>query len=373
MKRITMLIAMAWWLMVQSLSAAPSMEYQFMRDTYNNAYQHQKLIEFFALAINSAEGTIEANCGEMTAGKTCDVSKAVNITVTQDMADASEVFFGAGEGYETGDKLVFPKGTLTLHKLSDSRLEYALTIDLSKIEDEDFKETFTFSWGEAGDILRVYYSENSGTYNGSYTLIKKKSGNTMVANGYFNEPSQNAGGVYIMEIQLVDAAKHGISEILSYKDFYHDQDFRNRGEPDHEVTSKGEINDINGSVYIQPFAPDGFTFDSNGAEQSRGGNPAIGNVDQDNGALIGNDDNGTYKSHQRFVVVKAGKTVGPYTVLGYVFQNYERNGYYLEYFGKEDLLADKGVTSDSDQLDIWALDDKNKAIVKVTGLWLTKE
>ena len=348
-------------------AAAPSREYDFMKTTYNHMYQHQKLIEFYADVINLGKQSIETNCGNTAEGEECNITTPITITVTDDMVKASEVFYGDHEGFEVGDTVTLPADDVTLKKLADSRFTYALTIDLSKVDDDPRITSTTFSWNDTGDILRVYYEDAQG-HNSSFILLKTPSGTKkMISNGYFDAGSE--GGTYIMEVRLLDAASHKISETMSYYDFHNTTDYPNPG--DREVTSKGVISDINGSVYLHPWAPDGMTFDAHGMTTctcSWGSSPAIDTNDTENGAIL----KGTATGN-RFVIVKEGKTAGKYTVLGYIFKGYDGSGFEYEYFGKQDLLAPKGAASDTDKLDIYRLDNKNRATVKVTGMWLTKE
>ena len=310
--------------------------------------------------INQAKETIETSCKDTKAGEECNVSAAATINITKDIAEMSGISYGPGEGFSEGESLNLPAGSLTFQKLSDSRLEYALTLDMTKIDDEiddNMPSTITFSWSSAGDILRVYYSDKKG-HNSTFTMLKTALGTKkMISNGYFDTGVE--GGTYIMEVRLLDDDSHKISETMSYYDSHNIT----------EVLSKGVIDDTNGSVYLQPWAPNGISFNNTGAAYGKGTNPTVDTIDKENGAILKGKVSG-----DRFVIVKAGEKVGKYTVLGYIFKAYDGISYEYEYFGKDDLLADKDATSDTDKLDVYMLDASNTpSTSKVTGFWLTKE
>jgi len=144
-----------------------------------------------------------------------------------------------------------------------------------------------------------------------------------------------------------------------------------------EVCSVGEINDMNGSVWIDPYAMDGASFDRAGKEISNWiDNNVTAHIapDEHNGAIL----HGRSAVGHRFAIVKKGDQVDKHTILGYIFNAYDNcDGkqftYEYEYFGSNDLLADKNATSDTDQLDVYRLDDTNKPIGNpIAGFYLTK-
>jgi len=358
-------------MLIQSLmwaNGGQSPEYQFMRDTYNHTYSHQKLIEFLSLMNNQAMNIINRSCDNVPADTDCPIDQTVTVTVNEEMAEASEIYFGPGEGYEVGEIITLSSNALTFRKLSDSLFTYAVSLDTSKIVDEDMEGTFTFSWNDEGNIARVYYTYVVQTkeYSSSFILLDRNGTQKMISNGIFDD-RLNGGdaGTYIMEVELIDPDSHGIVERLSYFDS------KENNESLKEVLSKGFINDINGSVYIDPYG--NRTFDENGSTIEPFEPPAVDLNDYNNGAILVAKSG--FPNNRRFVVVKAGETVGKYTVVGYIFKAYgndEDHEYEYEYFGLDELLAEKGAGSDSDQLDIWTLDEENKPGQKVTGVWLTK-
>jgi len=340
----------------------PSPEYLFMRSLNRSVNQHQNLVLFYANAVNLAKSKVESSCADTPAGEDCDVSGLVSITVTKEMADASEIFYGRGEGFSEDEIINMPEGTLTYRKLENSKLTYAVTIDLTKIED-DADEIIIFSWNDDGDILRVYYTDEDETYANTIVLLDKNGIKKMVFNGYSDDRAGSGeAGTYIMEVQEESGSTtKGIIERLCYKD---NQD------PIHpiEVLSKGKIDNNAGFVSIDPWG--NAYFDGNGNTRTGVVMPEIAD-DTTNGAILSMGIE--LPVSRRFAVVKKGETVGRYTILGYIAKAYG-SGYSYEYFGLETLLADKGATSDSDQIDIYVLDDKNKPTGDpVTNMWLTKE
>ena len=339
------------------LFAAASPEYDFMKTTYQNAFEHQQWMEFWIEAINQKNATLNTKCKDIAPNTVCTIDTDVTINVSKDMALYSEAFFGQGEGYDINETLTLKAGALEFRKLSDSRLEYALSVDTSKIEDDDLSSIITFSWNSTGDIARIYYSDSAG-YNSSFVFLQSATGEKkMIANGYFDDPSHNEGGVYIMEVRLIDVNTNTISERLSYKDFYHTTNYPLSG--DNEVASKGDIGNSGGVVYIHPYTLNGTRFDAQGDTLSSGNNPTITTNDTDNGAQLKGTLSST--SSHRFVVVKEGETPNPYNILGYIFTSYEGDGYEYEYFGETKLLAEKNATVDLDKLDIYPLDEHNQA------------
>ena len=358
-----------------SPASASAQAYGFMRTTYGNAYQHQKLVEFYAAATNQARSKVESKCADTPKGEDCEVSSVVTITVTKQMAEASEIFYGKGEGLDENETIAMPAGTLTYRALEDSKLTHSVSIDISKIE-EDSNEIIVFSWNDDGDVLRVYYADKDENYANTIVMLERNNTKKMIFNGYFDTDNDNReattreAGVYVMEIQeKKDSTTNGIIERLSYKDI---------AKPTvGEVLSQGWIDNNGGYVSIYPFTT-GIGFDSNGMPATVSSDiPA----DNTNGAMLKMPDAGGLEldarvlaaTPSRFAIVKKGKTVGKYTILGYIAKAYG-SGYEYEYFGLDSLLAAKGAISDSDQLDIYALDDKNKPTGEpVTNMWLTKK
>jgi len=346
---------------VPGTGATMSPEYIFMQDTYRQVFQHQNLSLFFASAINQGKTVINTACADVPAGEDCDIGEAVTITIDEKMATASTIFFGAGEGFSVGEQLAIPIGALTYRKLANSRLTDSITLDTTKIEDEDMDEIITFSWNDDGNILRVYYEDVHHTYANVVVLMDKNGTKKMVSNGYFDaRPEANQSGTYVMEVQETGTESNGIIERLCFKDHVNNLD----------VLSKGIIDNNGGYVFISPWNSSGVGFDANG-------NPSTSTKsvpgDNSNGAILNSNSAGNYTAYKRFAIVKSGETVGRYTILGYISEAYG-SGYEYEYFGLESLLADSDAASDSDQLDIYALDDKNKPIGEpVTNMWLTKE
>jgi len=340
------------------MSTNQSREYKFMKDTYSHMYSHQKLIEFLGLMINDTLDTIESECSAAAPNTDCPIDQEVKVMMTKSMSEASKVFFGENDGYETGEVVTIPPKSMVFRKISDSRFQYAVSLDYSKIE-SDMPTTFTFSWNDVRDVSRVYYTEDKKGYNSSFTLIKKSGGNKMISNGYFDE-RENGGdaGVYIMETRSYDEGNNGITERMSYFDMKNNT----------EVLSKGKISNRGGSVFIEPFSDK--TFDANGND-AMWQDPNIGS-DSDNGAILKGSDKITVP---RLVIVPKGQSVNKYNIVGYAFKAHDSKNdlWEWEYFGDSSLLAPKGASSDSDQLDFYALDNKNRATVKVSGPWFTKE
>ena len=379
MKRLVLFIFILAQSLLYANAPGPSPEYLFMRSLNRSVNQHQNLVLFYAGVLNLAKSKIESECTDTPDGEDCDVSGIAPITVTKEMAVASEIFYGTGEGFSEGEIITMPDGTLTYRKLENSKLTYAVTLDLSKIED-DANEIIVFSWNDDGDILRVYYTDNDETYANTIVMMDKNGIKKMVFNGYFDTNNDNRevasgeAGTYIMEVQEENGSTaKGIIERLCYKD--------NR-DPNNpiEVLSKGKIDNNGGFVYIDPW--DNAYFDQSGNPRSP---VVIIPEDTTNGAiLVIKEASGMelvtprpvpvlVATPRRFAVVKKGEVVGRYTILGYIAKAYG-DGYEYEYFGDESLLAVKGATSDSDQLDIYVLDDKNKPSGDpVTNMWFTKE
>jgi len=347
-----------------------SMAYGFMKFTYKNVYQHQNFVLMYASAVNQAKSKIESLCAEVPAGEDCKITEQMEIPVTQAMATASEIFYGAEDGLSTRDKINIAPNAITYRKLENSRLTQSVTIDLSKVtvvgdeENETLDEIVVFSWNDDGDILRAYYTDTANTYANTIVMMDKNSTKKMLFNGYFDDKiNSGEAGVYIMEVQQIDSTNNGIVERLSYKDMKDPSNML-------EVLSKGKIDNTGGYVYIDPFAPTGVGFNASGASATV--SPTI-SEDTANGAILEVGNNFASTS-RRFAIVKKGETVGRYTILGYIARGYEVDKPIYEYFGLDSLLAVKGATSDSDQLDIYALDDKNKPTGEpVTNIWLTKE
>ncbi len=377
MKRLVLFIFILAQSLLYANATGPSPEYLFMRALNRSVNQHQNLVLFYAGVLNLAKSRIESECTDTPDGEDCDVSGIAPITVTKEMAVASEIFYGTGEGFSEGETITMPDGTLTYRKLENSKLTYAVTLDLSKIED-DANEIIVFSWNDDGDILRVYYTDKDETYANTIVMMDKNGTKKMVFNGYFDTNNDNRevasgdAGTYIMEIQEENGSTaKGIIERLCYKD--------NR-DPNNpiEVLSKGKIDNNGGFVYIDPW--DNAYFDQNGNPRS----PVV-TIPEDttNGAILVIKEVAGMELvaprpvpvaiPRRFAVVKKDEVVGRYTILGYIAKAYG-DGYEYEYFGDESLLAVKGATSDSDQLDIYVLDDKNKPSGDpVTNMWFTRE
>jgi len=395
MKKILITSLLSLSLFTSQAVAVPSQGYTLLKGMVSSVLENQNSIDMYRLFINESLNDVNRECSTILDDTDCVVHNEIIIQVTPQMATLSQGSLTAGQN------ITFADGALTYKNISTGKYNHSIKVTVNKIK---INGTFVpdstvelFRWTDSGIDKAISYvgSDFIGTFNEKFAQTIINGANTFIGSGTFTESAINSTFKYKAKLQQYDPATNGIKISMTV-------DTLLAGGIDNSFTIIAKANDTGGYIktkFKDNTSNDVFeeeeTFNGNGQRtglqsQLNGGGWMVENAvvaggydvtesDLDSSVTVGVDSPANPSTTSvTYVVVKSGVTPSEETVIGFG-DFFDNNGdaaitsdeLHFDYFGDSSYLAVTGALTDSDQLDVYNINDISNP-VQVTGIYLTE-
>ena len=390
MKKIIQSLIVMSTLSLTQVSAHSSMGYDMLKDIVSMTMDNQNSIEMYRLFVNASLADVTDECSGTAVGTECEVHSEISFPVTAEM-DALDT----GGAFAIGDTITLTDGALTYTTFDTGKYDHSIKVKVDKIKINGtlipHVSTEVFRWTDSGTDKAISFngSDGTGTYREKFAMTTVSGKNTFIGNGTF-ETSGNKF-IYNAKLQQYNLATNGIMVDMTTQ-------FRSAAgistffsllakADDTGGLTKSTIESM-GHVYEEEETfnatgvTTGYRWRMDGGAWSAVAIDATYAVDDSDidGAVTVAIDSPAVPSNTSvpYLVVRHGVTPSESSIIG-LGDFYDDNGdntiqvseLHFDYFGDESYLADAGVSTDSDDLDIYDASDITAPTI-VTGIYLTK-